>query len=123
MKVDPPLPLHPHLQLIGALAEGLVMGAVEAARLAARAAPSAKRPRIGQTLRPGPATPLWNTFAAALRSELKKRGDQAKLARIVGVPRQRLHEMLKSNRQMPDAERTLLLLTWLQARRAGKDLG
>ena len=113
----------PQLEMLGALTEGLITAAVETARLAAQAAPASKRPRAGQTLRPGVGTPLWNTLATAARSELKNYGDQARLARILGVPRQRLHEMLKSHHHLPDAERTLLLLAWLQARRAGKDLG
>lgn len=116
-------PLHPKLELLSILTEGLIAATVETARLAAQAAPAAKRPKVGQTLRPGAGTPLWNTVAAAARAELKRHGDQAKLARILGVPRQRLHEMLKSRHHLPDAERTLLLLTWLQARRAGQDVG
>jgi hypothetical protein len=116
-------PLHPRLQLLTALTEGLIFTAVAAARLAAESAPTPKHSKGGQTLRPGAGTPLWNTLAAAARAELKRHGDQAKLARILGIPRQRLHEMLKSRRHLPDAERTLLLLVWLQARRAGQDLG
>jgi hypothetical protein len=57
-----------------------------------------------------------------VRSQLVRRGEKAKLARVLGLPRQRLHEFLLERRALPDAERTLLLLVWLQARRQGRDL-
>jgi hypothetical protein len=49
-------------------------------------------------------------------------GGKSKLARILGLPRQRLQEFLRERRALPDAERTLLMLVWLQARREGRDL-
>jgi hypothetical protein len=33
-----------------------------------------------------------------------------------------VHEFLRERNALPDAERTLLLLVWLQARREGRDL-
>lgn len=80
------------------------------------------RPRNpgGATLRPGPATPLWNRLATQVRPLLKPRGEKAQLARLLGVHRQAVTEYFASGSRMPDAERTLLLLEWLQARRHGK---
>ena len=74
----------------------------------------------GATLRPGPATPLWNRLASQVRLLLKPRGEKAQLARLLGVHRQAVHEYFASGSRMPDAERTLLLLEWLQARQHGK---
>ncbi len=36
-----------------------------------------------------------------------------RLARELGLPRQRVHEFLKSTAAMPDAERMLELMGWL----------
>jgi hypothetical protein len=65
---------------------------------------------------------MWNALAAAVRARLTRYGEQAKLARLLGLPRQRVHELLNSRSHQPDAERTLLLLVWLQARAEGRDL-
>ena len=79
----------------------------------------AKRKRGGETLRPGADTPLWNALVAEARPWLARRGEQALLARLLGVPRQRVHDFVVGRGRMPDAERTLLLLEWLAARRKG----
>jgi hypothetical protein len=81
------------------------------ARAAARRDPT--RLRRGLTLRPGADTPLWNELVRRVRPHLRKRGAQAQLARLLSLPRQRLHESLKSQSACLDAERTLLLLSWL----------
>jgi hypothetical protein len=81
------------------------------------------RPRRGETLKPGPETPLWNAVATAVAAEFRKRGERVRLARVLRLPRQRVTEMLRSRRRLPDAERTLELLVWLHARRHGRDLG
>ncbi len=67
----------------------------------------------------GPQTPLWNELAATLRRLLRRRGDKVRLARYLGISRQRLHLLLVTRTAYPDAERTLQLLVWLQARRRG----
>ena len=67
----------------------------------------------------GPDTPLWNELANAVVATLGPRGDKAKLARLLGVSRQRLHLFLVAKTAHPDAERTLQLLAWLQARQRG----
>lgn len=77
----------------------------------------------GATLRPGAATPLWNQLGAQLRPWLKHRGEKAQLARLLGVHRQAVNEYFASGSRMPDAERTLLLLEWVRARRQGKRPG
>ena len=42
--------------------------------------------------------------------------------RLSGLSRQRVHQLLQEGSACPDAERTLLLLIWLQARLSGRDL-
>lgn len=75
-----------------------------------------------KTLQPGHDTPLWNELRRRIANHLGKRGEQILLARFLGVSRQRLHLMIKANSACPDAERTLLLLTWVVAREQGKTL-
>jgi hypothetical protein len=82
-----------------------------------------QRTLSGATLQPGPATPRWNQLADAAAKLLRRRGDKAKLARILGISRQRLHLLLTARTACPDAERTLLLIEWVAARRRGLDLG
>src|ERR1700712_5244493 len=78
----------------------------------------APRRSSGGTLRPGAtATPLWNKLVAQARPLLKRRGEKAQLARLLGVHRQGINQYFVSGSRMPDAERTLLLLEWLDARR------
>ncbi|MEO7599942.1 MAG: hypothetical protein ABIV50_13480 [Opitutus sp.] len=114
--------VHPKLDLAFAVCDALVEVAQELTRLAN--AQFAKRPvKRGATLRPGRSTPMWTALAAAVLPLMAVRGDKVKLGRILGVPRSRVHEFLKSQSAMPDAERTLLLLLWLAHRRAGRSLG
>ena len=100
----------------------LLLAAEDSAKTARKTYREQTRSRRGATLRPGPETPLWNELAAAAREQLHVYGDKAKLARILGVPRQRVHQYLQSATACPDAERTLLLLSWTHARRQGRDL-
>jgi hypothetical protein len=72
-------------------------------------------------LRPGPDTPLWNELATAVAKSFRRRGEKARLARLLGISRQRLHVLIVSRDACPDAERTLQLLAWLQARQRGLD--
>jgi len=103
------------------LAVSLAEMAVNTARQKAKTLLRAKRASRGQTLHPGTDTPLWNELSAAVEKQLKHYGEKAKLGRLLGLPRQRIYELLNSRSHMPDAERTLLLLTWLHARRRGLD--
>lgn len=66
----------------------------------------------GATLRPGPETPLWNELANLAANHLETYGAKANLARILGVPRQRVHEYLVAKTACPDTERALMLLAW-----------
>lgn len=74
------------------------------------------------TRRPGHNTPMWNICAVELRSELKPHGAKVRLARHLGIPKQRLSNFLAGRSRMPDAEMTLQLLYWLSAKKAGKDV-
>ncbi|WP_334319424.1 hypothetical protein OH491_12235 [Termitidicoccus mucosus] len=49
-------------------------------------------------------------------------GAKARLARYLGIPRQRLQDFLHSRSRLPDAEITLRLLHWLSEKRSGRDL-
>ena len=93
----------------------------EAAVAAAKAARwnlvRSRQQRRGKALRPGANTPMWNILVGALNEECKKYGAKAKLARHIGLPRQRVHEFLRGKSAMPDAERALVLLHWLAEQR------
>ena len=83
-----------------------------------------RRRRIGATLRPGTETPLWNALVLAIRPHLHRYGEKSRLGRILGLPPQRIYTYFRSRQQMPDAERTLMLLVWLAQRSkllAGQD--
>ena len=88
----------------------------------ARRLPRPARAPRGLILRPGPETPRWNALAQAANKLLRRRGDKAQLARILGISRQRLHLLLKAKTSCPDAERTLLLQEWVEARWRGQNL-
>ncbi|HEY5550963.1 MAG TPA: hypothetical protein VIK52_03685 [Opitutaceae bacterium] len=111
-----------HVNLIPDLVTTLLEEAA-ANVLEARAARKFRnRRRIGATLRPGKDTPLWNDLRKAVRASVRKYGDQAKLARVLGLPRQRVNSFLTGGKQMPDAERTLLMLGWLASIRDGRSM-
>jgi hypothetical protein len=114
--------VHPRLKTVMTISGVLADAAFVAARSAQKQVKRAMRPRRGQTLRPGTETPLWNELVDALRKSLTKYGDKAKLGRYIGVPRQRIDDFLKGRRALPDAERTLLLLHWLDAKQRGISL-
>lgn len=112
--------MHPRLEIPAGVALALVEAVEKSVRAGAQVAKDSARPSSrGQTLRPGTDTPLWNALAAAVRTEMKAYGDQARLGRLLGLSRQRVHEFLHGTGGMPDAERTLLLLAWLHARATG----
>ena len=77
---------------------------------------------VSLTLRPGPETPLWNALVRQVRPHLRKYGAKAQLARLLGLPRQRLQDCLKAGSACLDAERTLLLIGWLGFFQRGGEL-
>ena len=105
------------------LSEGLAYVARETIKLARKSYQERHRQHRGATVRPGPDTPLWNELAGETRRLIKKRGEKVNLGRFLGVPRQRVHQYLMEKSAGPDAERTLRLLLWVRARRAGITLG
>jgi hypothetical protein len=111
------------MQLPAELSLILFEAAAASARAAARRMfPEAPRPRVGQTLRPGPATPLWNELIRQAQPHLRRRGAKVKLARILGLPRQRIQDCLKARTACLDAERALLLLCWVARRLQSQEL-
>jgi len=118
MQTDVPRSLTISLDLSYALMEAAMKSAAKAAK-----GGRPPRPKRGLALKPGVDTPLWNELLAAVKAQLNRRGEKAKLARILGVPRQRVHDFFNKRSALPDAERTLLLLAWLHARNHGQDLG
>ncbi len=93
--------------------------AVHIARKLRRVPPRTLR---GAILRPGRDTPRWNKLAEAAAKLLRRRGDKVRLARFLGISRQRLHLLLKARTACPDAERALLLREWVELRQRGLDL-
>jgi len=100
----------------------LFQDALAAASRAVDARRRRRAPKRGLALQPGPDTPLWNELVRQVRPHLRQRGSKVQLARLLNVPRQRLYVCLKAERGCLDAERTLLLLAWLWARRQGRVL-
>jgi hypothetical protein len=115
----PPLPF----QIVEILIAAAARSATQMATARAVAARRRHRPPgHGLTLRPGPDTPLWRELVRQVRPHLRKYGAKAKLARLLGLPRQRLQDCLKAGSASLDAERTLLLLGWLGFFQRGGEL-
>ncbi len=104
------------LQIPGRLALELTEAAPQSMQILARRLAPREGPRTQRSLRPGAETPLWNAVRAAIAAELTRYGDAARLARFLGLSRQRLHELIRAGAGVPDGERMLLLLVWLQMR-------
>lgn len=112
------------LQASGDLTLALFEAASHTARRAARQGRRLWPRRMrGRCLSPGTGTPLWNELLVRARPHLQKRGSKAHLTRLLGLPRQRLQDVLKTQKSCLDAERTLWLLCWIVAREQGRDLG
>lgn len=133
MKPLPPVDFPPSMKLWMELLEILGEAGARAARDAARSTFRAVDRRLGGKRLPNyaalsaaadaaaaDATPMWDAFAVALDQALKKPGARARLARHLGLPRQRVTDFTKG-RRLPDAETTLRLLHWLVSTRAGHD--
>jgi hypothetical protein len=112
--------IHPRLELPIALTEAIASTSASMVADGFKTVRKTRRKRAGETLRPGADTPLWNAIVAQVRPLLKAHGEQARLARVIGVPRQTVHAWFVSGVRLPDAERTLLILAWLAAKREGQ---
>ncbi len=113
--------IHPRIQLWLELGD-LLLDAAEASAKHAKKLLQPRRRGSYKTRRPGLDSPMWNICATLLREELRPFGSQARLARYLGIPRQRLHDFLTGRKRLPDAELTLQLLAWLSHKRAGRDI-
>lgn len=112
---------HPRLQMWLDIGDALFV-AGERLMAEARQRTKPRRWQSYHTVRPGTATPLWNILATQIRAEVGSYGAKVRLARYLGVPRQRLHNFLTDTSRMPDAELTLRMLHWLAEKRGGRDL-
>lgn len=114
------IPTHPGIKQWLELSEALAI----AARTGARHVHTALRPRRAKpyhSRRPGGEYPMWNVCATLLRHALKPHGSKTRLARYLGVPKQRLNDFLTGRSRLPDAELTLRMLHWLTEQSAGRD--
>ena len=111
----------PSLLQFEPLLDGLEIVVQAAAKAARRKYRAYKRRKSYAALKPGADTPYWNELARACEQCLPRYGDKARLARMLGLPRQRVHQLLVAKTACADAERTLQLLVWLMARRRGFD--
>jgi hypothetical protein len=100
----------------------LIFKAAEVAADRAAKAFKSSRNKTGCSRHPGHASPLWNICATQLKNELAAYGSKARLARYLGIPRQRLQDFLHDRSRLPDAEIALRLLHWLSEKRNGRDL-
>lgn len=115
MKSRLALPVNAQLRAALQIADLLALQAEEMVRATARLVLRAPT-RRNATLRPGADTPLWNALVAAIRPQLRRRGEKINLGRELGVPPQRIHEYFVARTAAPDAERTLALMIWLARR-------
>ncbi len=113
--------MHPRLKLWMDLGAALATVAEAGAERVGKSLTPRRRSSYA-TRRPGDATPLWNACAALLREELRPLGSKVRLARYLGIPKQRLYDYLKGGSRMPDAETMLQMLNWLAHKQAGRDL-
>ena len=114
-------PVHPRLQVWLDIGGMLYDSAESLAKSAKHLMRTRRRGGYG-TRRPGMDSPMWNICAAQLRAELTPIGSKVRLARFLGIPKQRLNDFLKAESRLPDAELTLQLLNWLAQKRAGRDI-
>lgn len=106
----------------GKLGEDVALVATVAARSAKKALRRRRRRGAYTSLHPGAHTPLWNACAQMLSEELKPRGSKVRLARYLGVPKQRITDFVTNRSRMPDAETLLKMLDWMARKQAGEDL-
>ncbi len=61
---------------------------------------------------------MWNACAALLKVELQPWGAKVRLARHLGIPKQRVTDFVTNGSRMPDAETLLQIIEWLARRHA-----
>lgn len=81
----------------------------------------ARRAKLAAARGPVQESFLWDAVADEAALFLERRGEQARLARLLGVSRQAVNQYLVSRSSKPDAERTLRILIWLADCRAGRE--
>lgn len=101
---------------------GFMLEAAEAGAKRLQRAATPRRRGSYAVRRPGAETPMWNACALLLQHELRPFGAKARLARYLGIPRQRLTDFIVDRSRLPDAEMTLQMLTWVAYKRSGRDL-
>ncbi|WP_438480519.1 hypothetical protein [Oleiharenicola lentus] len=106
---------------LAGFADHLIEVAWENLRKVAHTKKPEKKRKPSLTLQPGPDTPVWNELVKSAAPYLAKRGQKVKLARLLGLPRQRIHQLLVEGSACADAERTLLLLAWVYAQQTGQE--
>ena len=114
-------PIHYAFWLSDALVEGLTLAAVTGYEQVKKARSRRQTLKAVPKRRHGELTPMWNTLARQLKSELAPRGSKAHLARYLGIPRQRITDYLTGGRRLPDAETLLRILHWVNERKAGRN--
>ena len=114
-------PIQPTIKLWLDLS-GLLADAAETSAKQLRKKLGSRRRSSCKTRHPGAETPLWNACVVLLRAELKPFGSKVRLARFLGIPKQRLNDFLTGRSRLPDAELMLQMLNWLAQKRAGRDL-
>ena len=113
-------PVHPRLKLWLDLSDALALVAETGWRRAHSVLRTRRRASY-RARRPGTDSPMWNVCAKLLRDHLRAYGAKARLARYLGIPKQRLNDFLTGHSRLPDAELTLRLLHWLGERAEGRD--
>lgn len=106
------------MRLMAGLGEAMTFAAESSARAAMKALRT-KRPG-GRSRHAGAETPMWNVLRAEVRNALSTYGAKTRLARHLGLPKQRLTDFL-NGRRLPDGELMLRLLHWLSEHAAGRD--
>jgi hypothetical protein len=115
------VPVHPRIRLWLELGEALKIAAETGVKRIHHAM-RPKRKGSYRTRRPGYDTPMWNVCATLIKAQLIPRGAKVRLARYLGIPRQRLQDFLRGRSRLPDAEVLLRMLHWLSEKQAGRDL-
>lgn len=100
---------------------GLLATAAEAGATEVQKALKRRGRQAGHARQPGADSPMWNALSGELKQTLREHGAKARLARYLGIPKQRVTDYLRGARRLPDAELTLRLLHWLAEHRDGRD--